>query len=36
MEGLVLLTGCFAVIVGFAALVAGNLQCLGVTWRRKG
>ena len=35
MEGFVFLAGCFAVVVGFAALVAGNLQYLGVTGRRK-
>jgi hypothetical protein len=32
---LTFLAGCFAVVVGFAALVAGNLQYLGVTGRRK-
>jgi hypothetical protein len=35
MEGFVFLTGSLAVVVGFAALVAGNLQCLGVTGLRK-
>ena len=35
MAGLVLLAGCVAVVVGFAALMAGNFHCLGVTGRRK-
>jgi hypothetical protein len=35
MAGFVFLAGCFALVVGFAALVAGNLQCLGMTGRRK-